>query len=135
MDVIKINKDEVLILKTESLLHPRDLEKVRNDVIRQIKGGAVIIPNNFTFTICKRDSSGVEGQTMNQNDWIAEYVKEKHPEILTTVDFFIYRTAAAMRDFTNAVVDGIKDIDFEALAKIINEIHTIKEEAEQEDKQ
>ena len=55
MDPIIINKDEVLILKTEMLLHPRDVEKVRNDVIRQIEGGAVIIPNGFTYTICKRD--------------------------------------------------------------------------------
>ena len=55
MDPIIINKEEVLILKTEMLVHPRDVEKVRNDVIRQIKGGAVIIPNGFTYTICKRD--------------------------------------------------------------------------------
>lgn len=28
---------------------------MQNDVIQQIEGGAVIIPNNFTYTICKRD--------------------------------------------------------------------------------
>ena len=61
-DPITINKDEVLILKTEMLLHPRNLEKVRNDVIRQIEGGAVIIPNNFTYTICKRDCLEQEGE-------------------------------------------------------------------------
>ena len=54
---VKINKDkgEVLILKTDLLLHPREVEKIRNDVIQQIKGGAVIIPNGFTIAICKRD--------------------------------------------------------------------------------
>jgi len=61
MDPITINKDEVLILKTELLLHPRDVKKVRNDVINQIKGGAVIIPNGFSFTICKRDCLEQEG--------------------------------------------------------------------------
>lgn len=55
MDPIKINKDngEVLILKTDLLLHPRNVEKIRNDVIQQIEGGAVIIPNGFTYAICK----------------------------------------------------------------------------------
>lgn len=54
---IKINKDngEVLILKTDLLLHPRDVEKVRNNVIQQIEGGAVVIPNGFTYAIYKRD--------------------------------------------------------------------------------
>ena len=57
MDPIKINKDngEVLILKTDLLLHPRNIEKIRNDVIRQIEGGALIIPNGFAYAICKRD--------------------------------------------------------------------------------
>ena len=57
MNTIKINKDngEVLILKTDLLLHPRNVEKVRNDVIQQIEDGVVIIPNGFAYAICNRD--------------------------------------------------------------------------------
>ena len=62
MNPIAINKEEVLILKTEMLLHPRDVEKVRNDVIRQIESGAVIIPNGFTYMICKRGELAQEGK-------------------------------------------------------------------------
>jgi len=62
MNPIKINREEILILKTDMLLHPRELEKIRNDVIRQIEeGNAVIIPNGFTYTICKRDCLKQEG--------------------------------------------------------------------------
>lgn len=60
MEVININKDkgEVLILKTDLLLHPKSIEALRNDIIKQIESGVVFIPNNFTFTIHMRDCLG-----------------------------------------------------------------------------
>ena len=55
LDPIKINKDEVLILKLEVLIHPKEIEKIRNDIIRQIEGGVVMIPNGLQYEICKRE--------------------------------------------------------------------------------
>lgn len=52
---ITINKDEILILKLEQLLHPRVVKEIRNDIIKQIETGVVMIPKGMAYTICKRE--------------------------------------------------------------------------------
>lgn len=79
MDSIKINENQILILKTEMLLKPSDREKVRKEVIRQIAEGAVIIPNGFSYEIIEADENG----------WIP--CEKRKPEHLQTV---IYNAAA-----------------------------------------
>lgn len=50
---IQLNKDDILILKTNVLIHPKDLEKFRKDVADQAKEGTVIIPYGFSYEILK----------------------------------------------------------------------------------
>lgn len=54
MEPIAINENEILILKTNMLLHPSDMERIRTNVICQIKEGVVIIPNGFDYETRKR---------------------------------------------------------------------------------
>ena len=52
---ITINKNEVLILKSDSM-HPNTvLEEFREYIKQQIKEGVVIIPTGFSYEIWKRD--------------------------------------------------------------------------------
>lgn len=60
LEPIKINEGEVLILKLEVLIHPREIEKIRNNIIKQVKEGVVMVPKGMQYTICKR--SEVEQQ-------------------------------------------------------------------------
>lgn len=50
---IQLNKDDILILKTDVLIHPKDLEKIRKNVADQAKEGTVIIPHGFSYEILK----------------------------------------------------------------------------------
>ena len=58
---------------------------------------------------------------MSENDIIAEYVREKLPEILTSVDFNLYRLSMACREFANNAVEVFKKIDFSELAELVKE--------------
>ena len=54
---------------------------------------------------------------MSENDIIAEYVKEYHPEILTTLHFATYRLGSACRKFANDFIESISKIDFSKVAQ------------------
>lgn len=57
---------------------------------------------------------------MSENDIIAEYVREKRPEILTSVDFGLYKFSLAWRNMANDLKEAFKNIDFSKLAKQVN---------------
>lgn len=59
---IAINKGEVLILKTDILYRPEVLEKMRNNIIRQIESGVVVVPANFSYEIWEREEVEQEGE-------------------------------------------------------------------------
>lgn len=89
MKPITINKNEVLILKTDLLLHPRDVEKIRNDIINQINSGAVIIPNGFSYTIRKRnhlEQKGIE-RLIDANNLNFEGLKFNKSQMKAILDF------------------------------------------------
>ena len=48
---VKISEGEILILKTNMLLHPRDLERIRINIEQQRESGIITIPNGFDYEI------------------------------------------------------------------------------------
>lgn len=48
---VKMGKNEVLILKTNMMIHPQDMERIRADLVRQRKAGIITIPNGFEHEI------------------------------------------------------------------------------------
>ena len=58
---------------------------------------------------------------MSENDYIAEYIKEKRPEIIHTIDFFIWKFAKACANALNALVNTTKDMPLEELEKLCRE--------------
>ena len=59
---------------------------------------------------------------LSENDVIAEYVKEKCPELLKTMDFALYKFGAAIREARDKAAGAIMEIDFSALNKAIHEV-------------
>ena len=57
---------------------------------------------------------------MSENDIIAEYVKENHPEILNTADFALYRISVALRKFINDFNKAFSNISIEEFYEYMN---------------
>lgn len=59
---------------------------------------------------------------MSENDYIAEYVKEKRPEILQTYSFASWKIQRTALECVNGLYEALKKIDFsklnEAVAKM-----------------
>ncbi len=49
---------------------------------------------------------------MTENDYIAEYVKERCPELLNTVDYNLWKLSKAASEAAQTLVDSIKAIDW-----------------------
>lgn len=58
---------------------------------------------------------------MSENDMIAEYVKTKFPNILSTADFALYRLGYKLQEMATGVVEAAKQIDWEAVSKSMKE--------------
>ena len=52
---------------------------------------------------------------MNENDIIAEYIKEKYPELLNTTDFALYKFYCACRKVVDELKKTFRNIDFSKL--------------------
>lgn len=48
---VKLGKNEVLILKTNMMIHPREMERIRAELVRQSKAGIITIPHGFEYEI------------------------------------------------------------------------------------
>ena len=57
---------------------------------------------------------------MNENDIIAEYVKENHPDILNTTDFALYRILVALRKFINDFNKAFSNISIDECCEYMN---------------
>ena len=70
---------------------------------------------------------------MNENDLIAEYVKENYPELLQTMDFAVFKLGKTISKVISDCFDPIKNlvqqIMYEDPGRLVNE------EAKQEEKQ
>ena len=49
---------------------------------------------------------------MTENDYIAEYVKERCPELLNTMDYSLWRLGKAVSVAVQTIADSIKAIDW-----------------------
>jgi hypothetical protein len=58
---------------------------------------------------------------MNENDMIAEYIKERMPELLTTCDFALYRLGVRLKEIASGVVESAMQIDWDAVWEKLNE--------------
>ena len=62
---------------------------------------------------------------MTENDYIAEYVKEKRPEIIGTVDFITWKLGRLLADSMNELCRGLKNacknLSSDDIKKIIEE--------------
>lgn len=60
---------------------------------------------------------------MSENDILAEYIKEKHPEILTSVDFAVYRLGRACRKLAEDFLEAFKKIDLTELKEMADKLN------------
>lgn len=60
---------------------------------------------------------------MSENDYIAEYVKENHPEILESLDFALWKMTRIVIKLRDDLVTAIKNIDFSELKKKVEEMN------------
>lgn len=67
---------------------------------------------------------------MNENDLIAEYVKERYPEILQTMDFAVFKLSACCRRIANEIIESLKNIDFVELQLMVDEFNKRNEKKE-----
>ena len=67
---------------------------------------------------------------MNENDLIAEYVREKYPEMLESVDFAVFRLIKAWGKMVNDFSETLKNIDFSKLTEAINAMKEGEENGE-----
>lgn len=56
---------------------------------------------------------------MKENDYIAEYIKEKRPEIITSCDFLFWRICRTAREALNGIAEALKNMDASELRKAI----------------
>lgn len=47
---------------------------------------------------------------MTENDYIAEYIKEKRPEIISSLDFIFWKIGKSVEVAINDIANGLKDM-------------------------
>lgn len=70
---------------------------------------------------------------MNENDLIAEYIKERYPEILQTMDFTVFKVGKAISKVINDCFDPIKNLVQQIMDADPGQL--VNAEAKQEEKQ
>lgn len=65
---------------------------------------------------------------MTENDYIAEYVKEKRPEIIETPSYLIWRIGKTVSNMVNDIIDTFRKIDWSEV-----DLSEIEEEQDGED--
>jgi hypothetical protein len=59
-NITPIIKGKLLILQSDTLLHPKDIERIRADIMWQIAEGVLIIPNGFSYEYLNLQQEGEE---------------------------------------------------------------------------
>lgn len=65
---------------------------------------------------------------MTENDYIAEYVKEKRPEIIETPSYLIWRIGKTVSNLADDIIDAFRKIDWSEV-----DLSEIEEEKNGED--
>jgi hypothetical protein len=47
---------------------------------------------------------------MTENDYIAEYIKEKRPEIISSLDFIFWKFSKSVEDAVSGLASGLNNI-------------------------
>lgn len=63
---------------------------------------------------------------MTENDIIAEYVKRKYPEILTSIDFAAFHVGMTCKSFSDVISKSIRNIDFSKLKEAFKPLNERK---------
>lgn len=56
--------------------------------------------------------------TKTDNDYIAEYIRERHPSLLGT-DYAFWKFSKMAKEAMEKIADSLKDMDWKEIAKII----------------
>lgn len=59
---------------------------------------------------------------MSENDIIAEYIRERHPHMLNSVDFVIYKMEFMWRNIAETIIETVKNIDFTVLKQVVDAV-------------
>lgn len=65
---------------------------------------------------------------MSENDIIAEYIRDKYPEMLGTADFALYKMALALRGVASSIVEAFQKLDLKELQKVADMADSIGKE-------
>ena len=68
---------------------------------------------------------------MTENDYIAEYIKEKRPEIIDTLDFHLWKLVKTLTNVMNNVTNAIMGINLGEVD--LSEIDLSETEKEEQD--
>lgn len=58
---------------------------------------------------------------MKEDEIIAQYVKERYPQMLSTADFAIYKICMEWREFYDAFARAVRKVDFTKLKPLVDE--------------
>lgn len=56
-----------------------------------------------------------------ENDYIAEYVKQRCPEVIQTIDYRFWRLGKAVEEFAQTITDSFKFIDWSKVSNLEGE--------------
>ena len=65
---------------------------------------------------------------MSENDYIAEYIKERRPELIRSVDFVFWKMSRITADAVKKIVDAFSGIDLSSV-----DLSALQQAAEDED--
>ena len=65
---------------------------------------------------------------MSENDYIAEYIKEKRPELIRSFDFAFWKMSRIMADAVKKIIDAFSGIDLSSV-----DLSALQQAAEDED--
>ena len=58
---------------------------------------------------------------MSENEIIAQYVKERFPELSNSTDFALYKLGLSFREIVDDFKEAVKNIDFSKIAEQLKE--------------
>ena len=59
---------------------------------------------------------------MSENEIIAQYVKERFPELLNSTDFVLYKLGLSFRKIVDDFKEAVKNIDFSKIGEQLKEM-------------
>lgn len=67
---------------------------------------------------------------MSENDYIAEYIKERRPELIRSFDFILWKMSRITADAVKKIIDTFSGIDLSSV-----DLSALQQAAEDEDEE